>query len=309
MGYFERLEELLSFTTDHQLRLVCEWGLAHGPTRRATAHMANTDAARKRKRRGGRGGGGGGDSDSDREENTPGREKKPKNLSTSAVSAATTGGETASGQHNTARRGSKSSRSRRRREEEEAAAAAAAAALQDDNSDERVDDRSDDEDAYALDHFDMDLENRLPLGKQVKLNFVDRTNFVKLASDCYEVRNDSASFGSIRANCYVSSVDRYPPTLLPPLRPLLQMLITHCVEQEWESVYREVVLRSHPPHGRHHADRVGHQGLHLQARGADTSPISADSTHAPGLLLLLLMQARVGRNAYDLTCAGGLGHW
>jgi hypothetical protein len=210
MGYFERLEELLSFTTDHQLRLVCEWGLAHGPTRRATAHMTNTDAARKRKRRGGRGGGG--DSDSDREENTPGREKKPKNLTTSAVSAATTGGETASGQHNTARRGSKSSRSRRRREEEEAAAAAAAAALQGDISDERVADRSDDDDdAYALDHFDMDLENRLPLGKQVKLNFVDRTNFVKLASDCYEVRNDSASFGSIRANCYVSSVDRYPP--------------------------------------------------------------------------------------------------
>jgi hypothetical protein len=212
LGYFERLEELLHYSNDHQLRLVCEWGLTHGPMRSGVVGTdAAAAAARKRKRgvHAGSGGGGGSSSDSDREENTPGREKKPKKIlhvaaataTATAATNATGDGEQAaaaeerqvSGQHNGARRGSKSSRSRRRRDEQ---AAAAAAELGGGG-------RDGEQDGDEPDSYEMDLESRMPPGKQVTLNFADRTNFIKLSADCYEVRNDSASFGSIRANCYV----------------------------------------------------------------------------------------------------------
>lgn len=211
LGYFERLEELLNYSNDHQLRLVCEWGLAHGPMRSGVVGTDAAAAARKRKRgvHAGSGGGGGSSSDSDREENTPGREKKPKKILHVAAAAATataatnaTGdGEQAaaaaeerqvSGQHNGARRGSKSSRSRRRRDQQAAAAAELGGGG-----------RDGEQDGDEPDFHEMDLESRMPPGKQVTLNFADRTNFIKLSADCYEVRNDSASFGSIRANCYV----------------------------------------------------------------------------------------------------------
>ncbi|ELR20314.1 SPRY domain containing protein [Acanthamoeba castellanii str. Neff] len=216
LGYFERLEELLHYSNDHQLRLVCEWGLAHGSTRSGVVGTDAAAAARKRKRGVHAGSGGGSSSDSDREENTPGREKKPKKILHVAAAAATTatnamgdGDQAAaaaeerqvSSQHNGARRGSKSSRSRRRREEE----AAAAEALSGGGGGAGGDGE---EDGDELDFHEMDLESRMPPGKQVTLSFADRTNFIKLSADCYEVRNDSASFGSIRANCYVSAVDR-----------------------------------------------------------------------------------------------------
>lgn len=59
------------------------------------------------------------------------------------------------------------------------------------------------------DGLDLEMGLQLPrLGqKRVRLSFVDRTNFVKLSSDGWEVRNDEASFGSIRSNCYVSGYD------------------------------------------------------------------------------------------------------
>lgn len=73
-------------------------------------------------------------------------------------------------------------------------------------------------DGYDSLHVDThtDLESRM-LYKQVRLNAADRTNFVKVSSDGSEVRNDSTSFGSIRANCYISAVDRY--TTLCPCSP------------------------------------------------------------------------------------------
>lgn len=66
------------------------------------------------------------------------------------------------------------------------------------------------ENSVKLDEFriELDLESRL-CRKEVKLSMADRTNFIKLSSDGYEVRNDSPSFGSIRANCYVSSMERF----------------------------------------------------------------------------------------------------
>lgn len=93
--------------------------------------------------------------------------------------------------------------------------ASAASHEQDDYSDDSLtfdsstfDEPYNDDSSFSMDEYHgVDLESRTPW-KEVKLSHLDRTNFVKLSSSGYEVRNDSTSFGSIRANCYVSSIDR-----------------------------------------------------------------------------------------------------